>query len=362
MRPFALFILLFSCGLNHTSAQDTLLLFHPTANNMEVIEKLVLEKLFDLDGYHVLGVFHNGETYDYDQARRWLNENPEDPFTLREIGNTLEPGNLFGTNECSEDFKALFMGSRGALFMGGPDIPPWAYNESVHLLTRVTDPYRHYLEISYLFHLLGGLQDAGWVPYLEKDTDYLVGGICLGMQSMNVATGGTMIQDIPTEIYGLWNAEEILALPPDQMHRNYADKVNTGCEEPTSYHFHRVRLKEGSFLKKELKFRSKSDPLVLSSHHQSVESPGMGWVVAATSMDGKIIEAMEHEQYPNVVGVQFHPEKPGLFDPSIIHPNSCNSRINFQQVIRDTDSYKFHKAYWKFMGSTLQKIKKPSRK
>ena len=110
MRPFTLFILLFSCGLNHITAQDTLLLFHPTADNMEVIEKLVLERLFDLDGYHVVGVFHSGETYDYDQARRWLNENPDGPFTLREIRNPLEPGNLFGANECSEDFKALFIG------------------------------------------------------------------------------------------------------------------------------------------------------------------------------------------------------------------------------------------------------------
>ena len=40
----------------------------------------------------------------------------------------------------------LFSISKGALFMGGPDIPPAVYNESVHLLTSVTDPFRHYCE------------------------------------------------------------------------------------------------------------------------------------------------------------------------------------------------------------------------
>ena len=101
-----------------------------------------------------------------------------------------------------------------------------------------------------------------------------------------------------------------------------------------------------------------SDPVVLSSHHQSVTLPGKGWKVSATSLDGKIIEAMEHERYPYVVGVQFHPEKPGLFDPSIIHLKSCGSEINFQKEIKDTGSYRFHLAYWKYLGSTLQKIKK----
>ena len=74
-----------------------------------------------------------------------------------------------------------------------------------------------------------------------------------------------------------------------------------------------------------------------------------------TSLDGKIIEAIEHQSYPNVFGVQFHPEKPGLFDPSIDHPRSCDSRINFNEMITKTGSYKFHMAYWRLIGKILQK-------
>ncbi|MEA3461924.1 MAG: gamma-glutamyl-gamma-aminobutyrate hydrolase family protein, partial [Bacteroidota bacterium] len=94
-------------------------------------------------------------------------------------------------------------------------------------------------------------------------------------------------------------------------------------------------------------FNTGTNPLVLSSHHQAIEKLGSGWKVAATSMDGKIIEAIQHDRYPHVLGVQFHPEKPGLFDPSIEHPKGCNSTINFQKAIKNSDSYLFHVTFWK---------------
>jgi putative glutamine amidotransferase len=340
-----------------TAGQDTLLLFHPTAYNLEVVQKLVNEGLFSLEGYHVLGVYHKGEKYDYQDAQAYIEELGTTRFSLREIVGELEPATLFSTNPATGDFKDLFSCSNGALFMGGPDIPPVVYGEKVNLLTGVTDPFRHYLELSYLFHLLGGSQDTDWVPYLEEKTDYLVNGICLGMQTLNVATGGTLIQDIPTEIYGIWNAEEILDLPPDQMHRNYMDYLNAGCEDPTSYHFHHVALKEDMILTRGIGFNSGNDPLVLSSHHQAIGELGLGWNISATSMDGKIIEGIQHTRYPNVLGIQFHPEKPGLFDPGIEHPSGCNSTINFQEAIADTDSYTFHLAFWRFLGNQLQTIR-----
>jgi len=320
-----------------------------------VIQNLVEEGLLSLDAYHVLGVYHPGEEYDYTQAETYLQSQQTAPFSLRAIQAELEPENLFGKNPATQQFRQLFEGSKGALFMGGPDIPPVVYNEPVHLLTSVTDPFRHYVELSYLFHLLGGSQDKEWTAYLEENRDYLVSGICLGMQSMNVATGGTMIQDIPTELYGIWNAEEILALPADQMHRNYHDLLNLGCEGPTSYHFHRVKLEKKDLLTRGIGYRSRTEPIVLSSHHQAIENLGSGWQVAATSMDEKIIEAIAHTEYRHVFGVQFHPEKPGLFDPSIQHPQSCNSTINFQETIENTDSFTFHQLYWKQLGAILKK-------
>jgi len=346
---FLLFCLTFS-----STGQDTLLLFHPTAYNLEVIQKLMDEELFQLETCHVLGVYHPGETYDYSQTEAYMDLNKTTRFSLREIEGELGPDNIFRENPASGQFLDLFIRSRGALFMGGPDIPPAAYGEKVHLLTVVTDPFRHYLELSYLFHLLGGIQDREWVPYLEQNPAYLINGICLGMQTLHVATGGTLIQDIPTELYGIWNAEELLALPPDQMHRNYMDYMISTCDEPTSYHFHRIALKEGSTLTSGLGFDSGSAPLVLSSHHQALENLGSDWEVTATSMDGRIIEGIQHRRYPHVLGVQFHPEKPGLFDPSIHHPSGCSSTINFQEAIENSDSYTYHVAFWHYLSQILK--------
>ena len=352
--PFGITALILLLSITYSvRGQDTLLLFHPTDYNLELVQKLMDEGVFLLEGYHLLGVYHPGESYDYSKAEAYIDEHSAKQFSLRKIIGQLGAENIFGENPASIQFRELFEGSRGALFMGGPDIPPVVYGEETHLLTQVTDPHRHYLELSYLFHLLGGSQDSLWKPYLEEDRDYLVNGICLGMQTMNVATGGTMIQDIPTELYGIWNAEEILALPRDQMHRNYMDYLNTGCEGPTSYHFHRIILKKNSFLTRGMGINKRTEPLVLSSHHQAIESLGTGWEVAATSMDGKIIEAIQHVDYPNVQGLQFHPEKPGLFDPSIIHPMGCDSTINFQKAIENSNSYLFHLAFWKYLDKQL---------
>ncbi len=360
MRNLMAIALLLLFGTSLLTGQDTLLLFHPTASNIEVIRNLEKAKLLNLEGYHILGVYHSREAYDYEKARTALLEDPDSRFSFQAVKGELEQEVLFGSNNCTEEFRSLFGRSRGAFFMGGPDIPPGVYNESAHLLTSVTDPYRHFMEVSFVFHLLGGDQNPLWSPYLEGDKQYLVSGICLGMQTMNVATGGTLIQDIPTEVYEIWSAEEILALPVDQKHRNYSHQVQSTCEVPTSFHFHQVKTIKGSFLRKEIGYRKKTGPMVLSSHHQAIQVPGKGWLVSATSVDEKIIEAIEHEIYPNVKGVQFHPERPGLYDAAIFHPQSCDNSINFHEVIRDTDSYSFHLAYWKFLGKILKENRRGS--
>ena len=164
-----------------------------------------------------------------------------------------------------------------------------------------------------------------------------------------------MVQDIPSELYGIWQAEDILALPGNQMHRNYMDYLNRGCEDPTSYHFHEIRLKKGGLLSRSMGIRARTLPLVLSSHHQAIEKPGPQWEVIATSMDERIVEAIQHKRFPQVMGIQFHPEKPGLFDPTIQHPKTCDSTINFQEAIANSKSYDFHVAFWKQLGRMLQK-------
>jgi putative glutamine amidotransferase len=349
----ACLILLFSTFVT-SRAQDTVLLFHPTAYNLEIIRNLVEEGLFPLEGYQVLGVYHPGEVYDYSKSEAYIDTLENSIFSLKKIQAELGAVDIFRVNEATGQFRELFSCSRGALFMGGPDIPPVVYGEKVHLLTRVTDPFRHYLELSFLFHILGGSQDEAWTPYLEEKPNYVVNGICLGMQTMHVATGGSMIQDIPTELYGIWEAEAILALPGNQMHRNYMDYLSTGCTDPTSYHFHEIKLKEGKIFNVAMGLSPGTMPLVLSSHHQAIQASGPDWEVAATSADGRIIEAIHHTRYPHVLGIQFHPEKPGLFDPSIEHAKTCDSTIKFQETIANSKSYDFHVAFWKQLGDFLQ--------
>lgn len=67
-------------------------------------------------------------------------------------------------------------------FFCGPDIPPAIYGEEQNPLTKVYDPYHHYFEASFIFHLLGGSQNRNYVALLNQKPNYLVHGICLGMK------------------------------------------------------------------------------------------------------------------------------------------------------------------------------------
>ncbi len=61
------------------------------------------------------------------------------------------------------------------------------------MYSETTDPGRHFFEVSFLFHLLGGSRNESFKPLLDENPGYMVTGFCLGMQSMNVATGGILI-------------------------------------------------------------------------------------------------------------------------------------------------------------------------
>lgn len=108
-------------------------------------------------------------------------------------------------------------------------------------------------------------------------------GICRGLQILNVAFGGTLYQDIPTQI------------PSALQHQQHAaPHVGT----------HRIEIIENSLLKSILK---NSSILTNSYHHQSVDQLAPGFKVTATSLDG-VVEAIEKEGEPFVLGVEWHPE------------------------------------------------------
>ncbi len=108
-------------------------------------------------------------------------------------------------------------------------------------------------------------------------------GICGGMQLLNVALGGTLVQDIKRE------------LPAAREHQQTHDR-----RQPQ----HPIEVKDGTALSSCL---GKGQVMVNSTHHQSVKGLGEKLVVCATSPDG-VIEAIELSGTAFALGVQWHPE------------------------------------------------------
>ena len=296
------------------SNEKHIILMHPTVNNVKTFEFLIKNKIFNLpQDYKAIGVYHEKEIFDYSKTEKYLQDEGITNVTLVKISSDLNPDNIFKKNGCSDTFLKLFSNSNGAIFFGGPDIPPTCYHEPTNLLTIITDPYRHYMELSFLFHMLGGSQDTTFLPFLANRKDYPVLGICLGMQSINVASGGTLIQDIPTELYKNGTLEEILSSNQNQQHRNYNTNYGTD-NEVTSDSYHQIAIEKNSPLNSYVS-NDTIHPYVLSSHHQCVKKLGKDLKVAAWSMDGKVIESIYHIKYSNVLGVQFHPEVNDLYKP-----------------------------------------------
>lgn len=109
-------------------------------------------------------------------------------------------------------------------------------------------------------------------------------GICFGMQVLNVSRGGTLIQDIATQVTGAFKHEQ--GAPRDR---------------PS----HGIKIAKASLL---AKLADSENALVNSHHHQAVEKVGRELVATAWAADG-LIEAVEDPRPDRfVVGVQWHPE------------------------------------------------------
>lgn len=155
----------------------------------------------------------------------------------------------------------------GVFLAGGRDIAAESYGQTGHALNDVPLPERDELEV----HLVRGARERG-LPVL---------GACRGMQALNVACGGTLVQHLGD--HG--------DLTP---HR---DVVGTFTE-------HAVRVVPGSVLAA----LSPADVRIASHHHQAVDRVGDGLVVSARADDG-VIEAIENPADRFTVGVQWHPEE-----------------------------------------------------
>jgi len=369
-RFFALFILAalaFNCTVQsgndlryfdtaeENSGQIRLAILYPSFGILRAVIKLKERNIFNPDNLIIIGVYHEKEHSDYQRSIDMVREKNIDWIKFHKVSGEINKDNLFEKNPLSNDFKLIFKKSAGIIFFGGADIPPYIYNEQTNLLTSIRTPYRHYFELSFVFHLLGGSQDENFKPMLESAPEFPVLGICLGEQTLNVGTGGSMVQDVWAEKYGIDFVEEAIALSQENWHKNPFARLYPE-ENLYSYHLHPIKLEtEGKFIK-EFGFKVEDTPRILSSHHQAVDKLGKGMAVIATSVDGKVIEAIEHKKYPNVLGVQFHPEIPSLYDQDEkrkITPGDQKAVTCLSILENNPPSLAFHKKIWAWFAEKL---------
>jgi len=202
---------------------------------------------------------------------------------------------------------------------------------------------------------LGGNQNTDFEPLLNENPEFPIIGFCLGAQTLNVGTGGTMIQDIWSEVYNIHYVEDVLALDPSKWHNNPYNKLYPETEL-IYYHLHKINLFPKRKFISEFGFNKEDKPFVLSGHHQMVDTLGKGIQIIASSLDGRVPEAIEHVKYPNVLGVQFHPEYSMLWDPQQtfkFSPCDTVKKSLFSILEQNPPSLEFHKKLWSWFEEKL---------
>jgi putative glutamine amidotransferase len=177
--------------------------------------------------------------------------------------------------------------TQGLLLTGGDDVAPSRYGEAPHESVVTVEPERDEFEIALVHEAR-----RRHLPILA---------ICRGAQVLNVACGGSLVQDIPSQVPGALEHK-----PSGPARESFALA-------------HEVWIEKESLLGNLMRERlSGSDSCEVNSrHHQAVKQPATGFVVSATAPDG-VVEAIEDPSSPFCLGVQWHPEnfwRTGEFRP-----------------------------------------------
>jgi putative glutamine amidotransferase len=198
--------------------------------------------------------------------------------------------------------EPLLDGLWGLVVSGGPDVDPALYGGEPH---PALGPTEHVVDVFEL-ELLAAATRRG-MPVLC---------ICRGLQLLNVCRGGTLVQDIPTQVRGA---------------------VEHRQTEPGGLATHDVRVEAGSAVARLLGAGAGAgDVRVNSFHHQAVDRLGDGLRAVGWAPDG-VIEAIEDPSHPFLVGVQWHieslvddPHQRGLLvafiDAAVAHRGPVSAR------------------------------------
>ena len=172
--------------------------------------------------------------------------------------------------EDSASRRQLLKKVDGVLLTGsGPDLPPRLYGERQRYRFSVMHRRRYDFELE-----MARLAGRSGLPLF---------GICGGMQAINVAYGGTLIQDIASQV------------DSSLQHRAPGSATRRS---------HTVQVSPKSLL---YRIVGRKHIQVNSSHHQSVNEVGSSLIASAVAPDG-VIEAVESPTHRFLLGVQWHPE------------------------------------------------------
>ncbi len=193
-------------------------------------------------------------------------------------------GDVWVLDPAADSAGGVVASCGGLLLAGGADVAPERYGQARHPSVTDVDAARDEYEVGLVRAAI-----AAGVPILA---------ICRGLQVMNVAAGGTLVQDIPSQ------------MPGALEHR---------VPDPQDAIAHVVRVTPGSRVADLMRASLVGgyDLAVNSRHHQSVWDVADGFEITALSPDG-VVEAIELPDTRYCVGVQWHPEnflRTGTFLP-----------------------------------------------
>lgn len=177
-----------------------------------------------------------------------------------------------------EALREIYERLDGVLLPGGGDMRPNIYGAEMNPLTDNIDDARDHIEVNL----------TRWA----FDDDIPVFGICRGHQVVNVALGGTLIQDVPSEI---------------------GSDISHNVTVPRNFRPHEVKIEPNSRLANIL---GTTHIAVNSLHHQSVGEAAPDACITAYSPDG-VVEAIEVPNKKFVLSVQWHPEDLYRDDPAM---------------------------------------------
>ncbi len=181
---------------------------------------------------------------------------------------------LLPTSVDPASLRTMYERADGVLLSGGGDVEPSIFGEEAHPTTGDIDPERDDAEIAL----------AQWAMADDKPTF----AICRGVQVMNVALGGTLIQDIPTQ----WSANNTLEHRGSVVGAARDQVLHEVCIDPNT----RISQILGA-----------GNVSVNSFHHQALKRLGEGLLVTSRAIDG-IVESVEVPDKRWYIGVQWHPE------------------------------------------------------